>query len=742
MDTPPTPPVRPGRTLGLGILAHVDAGKTSLTERLLLHAGVIAELGSVDDGSTQTDTLALERDRGITIKAAVVSFELGRPGDPDPLTVNLVDTPGHSDFIAEVERSLAVLDGAVLVVSAVEGVQAQTRVLMRALRRLRIPTVLFVNKVDRSGARTEVVLREVVDRLGVTPVPLGRVVDEGTRAAAVVPDGLADLGLPARGPAEREDAEPEGGDRDAAAARERVVEALSRADDRLLADWLDAPHRVDASRLRAALGEQTRRGLVCPVLLGSAMTGAGVEDLAQALPDLLPARTPDPDAPLAATVFAVQRGASGEKVALVSVTSGSLAVRDRVLVHDGRTEWSPAPDPDPRHTTSASGDDGARCREERVTGLSVHARGEVRRVARVPAGRIARVVGLERARIGDLVGDAALARPLVHEFSPPTLETVVEACDPAERALLHTALTRLAEQDPLIDLRHDEVRGETHVSLYGEVQKEVIGATLEAEYAVAARFSTTSVICRERVTGSGAAFELIDVAPNPFLATVGLRVDPGPPGSGVRFSLEVELGSMPASFFTAVEDTVRATLGQGLHGWPVTDCVVTMTHSGYWPRQSHMHQKFDPSMSSTAGDFRALTPLVLMEAVRLAGTAVEEPVHRFDLEVPSDVLGAALSMLGHVRASPRETAVLGPVTRLRGEVPAERLHELQQRVPGLTSGLGDLVTAFDGYRPVVGPAPTRSRTDLDPLHRREYLLRLAGKLSAQPHSSERPTTLE
>src|SRR6478735_3864696 len=652
LDTPPTPPVRPGRTLGLGILAHVDAGKTSLTERLLLHAGVITELGSVDDGSTQTDTLVLKR----------------------------------------------------------------------ALQRLSIPTVLFVNKVDRSGARTDAVLQEVVDRLGVTPVPLVRVVDEGTRGAAVVPDALMALSLAARRPAERE-----GADRATAAARERVVEALSRADDRLLADWLDAPHRVDGSRLRAALGEQTGRGLVCPVLLGSAMTGAGVEELALALPDLLPARTTDPEASLAATVFAVQRGGAGEKVALVSVTSGCLAVRDRVLVHDGRTVGTMASDPGTRHTPSVSGDD-VRCREERVTGLSVHARGGVQRVARVPAGRIARVVGLERARIGDLVGDAALARPLVHEFSPPTLETVVEACDPAERATLHTALTRLAEQDPLIDLRHDEVRGETHVSLYGEVQKEVIGATLEADFGVEATFSTTTVICRERVTGSGAAFEVIDVPPNPFLATVGLRVDPAPSGSGVRFALEVELGSMPASFFTAVEDTVRATLGQGLHGWPVTDCVVTMTHSGYWPRQSHMHQKFDKSMSSTAGDLRALTPLVLMEALRLAGTAVEEPVHRFDLEVPSEVLGAALTMLGHVRATPRETVVLGPVTRLRGEVPAERLHELQQRVPGLTSGLGDLACSFDGYRPVAGRPPVRSRTDLDPLHRREYLLRLAGKL--------------
>ena len=224
MDTPPTPPVRPGRTLGLGILAHVDAGKTSLTERLLLHAGVIAELGSVDDGSTQTDTLALERARGITIKAAVVSFELGAADDP--VTVNLVDTPGHSDFIAEVERSLAVLDGAVLVVSAVEGVQAQTRVLMRALRRLRIPTVLFVNKVDRSGARTDAVLQEVVDRLGVTPVPSA---GSSTRARAA-PRSSRTASRPWAwrrcGPAEREGARP--GHRGSPRARRRGAEPGGR----------------------------------------------------------------------------------------------------------------------------------------------------------------------------------------------------------------------------------------------------------------------------------------------------------------------------------------------------------------------------------------------------------------------------------------------------------------------------------------------------------------------------------
>src|SRR5882762_1816310 len=169
------------RTLNLGILAHVDAGKTSLTERLLFAAGVIDELGRVDDGNTQTDSLALERQRGITIKAAVVSFVVG------DVTVNLIDTPGHPDFIAEVERVLSVLDGAVLVVSAVERVQAQTRVLMRTLRRLRIPTLIFVNKIDRRGARYDGTLRHIAQKLSAAIVPMGSVRDLGSRDAVFTP---------------------------------------------------------------------------------------------------------------------------------------------------------------------------------------------------------------------------------------------------------------------------------------------------------------------------------------------------------------------------------------------------------------------------------------------------------------------------------------------------------------------------------------------------------------------------
>nr|WP_222109780.1 TetM/TetW/TetO/TetS family tetracycline resistance ribosomal protection protein [Streptomyces cupreus] len=652
--------------LNLGILAHVDAGKTSLTERLLHSVGVIDEIGSVDAGTTRTDTLALERRRGITIKSAVVSFPV------DDVTVNLIDTPGHPDFIAEVERVLGVLDGAVLVVSAVEGVQAQTRVLMRTLRRLRIPTLIFVNKIDRRGAREQDLLRALTRRLNVAVVPMGRTAGLGTREAAFTP-GL--------GPS--------------------ALDVLADHDDHLLTAYVE--NTVSYDRLRTALVDQTRQSLVHPVYFGSAVTGAGMDALVSGIKELLPTADGNPGGPVSGTVFKVERGPAGEKIAYARMFSGTLGVRVPVVFGDARQEG-------------------------KVTAVSVFEHGTDVRCDEVPAGRIAKLWGLADIRIGDALGRPRKAES--HCFAPPTLETVVVPAPGTEPRALHVALTQLAEQDPLIGLRHDEVRGETSVSLYGEVQKEVVQATLADEYGLDVTFRETTPLCIERPAGTGVAAEFIKKG-HPFLATVGLRVEPAPAGAGVDFRLEVELGAMPYAFFKAVEDTVRETLGQGLHGWRVPDCTVTMTHSGYCPRQSHAHQGFDKSMSSTGYDFRGLTPLVLMEALRRAGTQVHEPMHRFSIEAPADTLGALLPVLAGLGAVPGSTETRGSVCVLDGAVPAARVHELEQRLPGLTRGEGELESAFDHYAPVTrGTLPERARTDHNPLNRKEYLLNVTRRVGS------------
>ncbi|HSC72738.1 MAG TPA: translation factor GTPase family protein [Gaiellaceae bacterium] len=601
------------RTLNLGIVAHVDAGKTTLTERLLHAAGVIDEVGSVDKGTTQTDFLPLEQQRGITIRAAVVSFELG------DLTVNLIDTPGHPDFIAEVERVLSVLDGAVLVVSGVEGVQPQTRVLMRALRRLRIPTLLFVNKLDRAGADFDRVVGEIAERL--TP-------------AAVVP----------------------GGD----------IEILAENDDELLAAYLEGD--VPPERARAALAEQSRRALVYPVLRGSAIRGEGVEELGAALGELLPSAAGDPDGPLSATVFKIERGAEGEKVAYVRLFSGTLRTRESVD-------------------------------EQKVTAIAVFERGAAVRRPSVSGREIAKVWGLRELRVGDTLGEPPPQTPR-REFAPPTLQSVVAPVDPEDARRLRLALAQLAEQDPLIDVR-DEAGRELTVSLYGEVQREVIEATLAQDLGVDAVFHETSPICVERPARSGEALEVLHAETNPYNATIGLRIEPAPDDFGLEFRLDVDTRNVPlyvygtrGSFREQMERYVRAALKEGPSGWQVVDCVVTMTRCMYSGADG------PPSLrgpTSTAADFRKLTPLVLAQALERAGTVVCEPVVRLKLEVPTRSVGAVLPALARLGAAVETPVPRGELSTVEALLPVTCADELQRQLPGLTGGEGVAESTFAGY---------------------------------------------
>jgi ribosomal protection tetracycline resistance protein len=655
-------------TLNLGILAHVDAGKTSLTERLLYTAGAIDKIGSVDGGNTQTDTLDLERQRGITIKAAVVSFVI------DDFTVNLIDTPGHPDFIAEVERALNVLDGAVLVISAVEGVQAQTRLLMQALRRLRIPTLFFVNKIDRRGARVDEVLQQISERLAPDVIAMGAVDNSGTKLATFAPYGAEDEGF-----------------------RDRLIEVLAEHDDQILSNYVEKETAVSYEELQGGLVKQVGRALVHPVFFGSAITGAGMDALVAGISDLLPPAKGDADGSISGTIFKIERGHSGEKIAYVRMFSGTIRARERVVVGGGR--------------------------EAKVSGIRVFDRGSISPSASISAGQIGKLWGLGDIKIGDTIGLQRETTSSLH-FAPPTLETVIAPRRLSDKGALRIALTDLAEQDPLINLRQDNIRQELFLSLYGEVQKEVIQQTLMTDFGIDVEFRETTMICVERPIGTGAALEILKKAPNPFLATIGLRIDPAPINSGLKFNLEIEYGSVPPAFLEAVEETAMETLRQGLHGWQVTDCTVAMTHAGY------------ASPQSTAADFRSLTPLVVMEALKMAGTSVCEPIHRFQLDLPADALGPVMPLLARLGAIPRPPVMRGSSCLLEGDIPAARVHEVHLLLPGLTRGEGVLEAAFESYRPVQGAIPERARTDRNPLNRKQYLLRLSGRvLSPSPTAS-------
>lgn len=648
--------------VNIGILAHVDAGKTSLTERILFEAGVIPAIGSVDHGTTQTDTLELERQRGITIQSAVVSFQLG------DRKVNLIDTPGHPDFIAEVERALGALDGVVLVVSAVEGVQAQTRRLARAIKNLRLPCLVFVNKIDRVGARDMDLLRDIQDSLHFDLVPVNRVQNVGSSAAST---SSCAFGQP-----------------DIA---EHAIDVLSRQDASLLDLYVHCGGEVPAANIERALQQQSHRAEVSPVVFGSAMTGAGVGDVLEGIRRYLPVASGCEDAALSAEAFKIQRSPEGERIVYFRIWNGSFAVRERVDI------VRPGDSMNGEGVTSA-----------KVTGIDVFANGKAVVCSHATAGEIVRVHGLGEVRVGDWLGE--ITRPHDLEFGPPVFESRVQPVDSSQRIAMNNAITELVDQDPLIASRRDERTSELFIRLYGEVQKEVVRETLRNDFGVEVTFDPSHVVCIERLIGRGAHIEYMGQGNNPFAATIGLRIEPGPDESGVRY--DYQPGSLPHAFYTAIEDSVRETLQEGMYGWEITDCRITLTDVAY------------SSPVSVAADFRNLAPLVLVEALRRAGTMVCEPVQSFTLSVPVDRSGDTLHALVHARAVVRDTALIGERCVIRGTIPAAEVDAFERKLPEISRGIGEMDARHAAYAPVVGDVPTRRRSEPDPFDRGRYLARL------------------
>ena len=314
-----------------------------------------------------------------------------------------------------------------------------------------------------------------------------------------------------------------------------------------------------------------------------------------------------------------------------------------------------------------------------------------------------------------------------HHFAPPTFESVVEAADPADGQRLRVALGQLAEQDPLIDVRQDDTRSEISVSLYGEVQREVIEATLADEYDLEVAFRETTTICVERPTGSGEAAEILNTPTNPFHADLGLRIEPAAPGSGVEVHVSGEIDPRDAplyvfktfaAFAKRMDEYVRLALAEGLHGWQVTDCVVTVTKIAYSLADGPPSRR---GPMPAARDLKKLVPLVLVQALEQGGSAVCEPVFRIAAEVPTGAIGAMLAALGRLGAESPTPSAHGELSVLEATLPATRVQELRRQLPGLTGGEGVLDSEFAGYQPVNGEPPIRRRLTPDPRNLEEYL---------------------
>ncbi|MCQ6567328.1 TetM/TetW/TetO/TetS family tetracycline resistance ribosomal protection protein [Bacillus mycoides] len=641
-------------TINIGIVAHVDAGKTSLTERILYETNVIKEVGRVDSGNTQTDSMELERQRGITIKASVVSFFI------DDLKVNVIDTPGHADFIAEVERSFRVLDGAILVISAVEGVQAQTKILMRTLQKLNIPTILFVNKIDRSGANTEKVVKQIKELLSNEASPFYSVENEGTKDARIIEYKSYD----------------------------DCMERLAPFNESLLESYVNNEIIPDAL-LRKEIEKQIQQANVFPIFFGSAMTGIGVTRLLKNISALIPATKSAQDETLSGVVFKIERESSGEKIAYVRLFSGCLHVRKYV---------------DIQRSESLS-------HKEKIKKMCIFHNGNAVQASTVHSGEFCKVWGLTNIKIGDIIGKRTDYIKDIH-FAEPQMEAAIEAVQKERIHDLYAALMELCEEDPLIKVWKDDVHNELYIRLFGEVQKEVIETTLYEKYNLQVTFSNTRVVCIEKPIGIGNSFDVMGEKENPFYATIGFKVERGALNSGITYNLGVELGSLPLAFHKAIEDTVFQTLKQGLFGWEVTDIIVTLTHTGY------------ASPITTASDFRNLTPLVLMDALKQAKTCVFEPINEFELTVPEHAISTAMYKLAAIPATFAEPTLHNDSYHLTGSLPVAKTEDFKRMLHSFTEGEGIFITKPTGFTKLTAPFPTRKRVDYNPLNRKDYLLRV------------------
>ncbi|WP_308636815.1 TetM/TetW/TetO/TetS family tetracycline resistance ribosomal protection protein [Paenibacillus silvisoli] len=653
----------------VGIFAHVDAGKTTTTEQMLYQSGHIRALGSVDTGTTHTDWLDVERERGISVRAAVTRFAWR------DVAINLVDTPGHVDFLSEVERSLRVMDGAVLIVSAVEGVQAQTEVIWQALRELSIPTLIYVNKMDRIGADAAAVLGQLHRLLSRQALPVMAPI--GAEASFEGGVSIAD---------ERSAAQHPWAD----AYRRMLLEGAAEQDEALLEAYLEGRPVEDAA-LSRVLVEGVHAGALYPVLFGASNRGIGVKELMDAVLTYLPAPGGSEEAPVSGVIFKMERDPVMGKIAYVRLYDGVIRNRDTVLNY-------------------------SRDMQDKVTQIRRVQGQKTEDIGVLKAGDIAAVYGWSRARIGDIIGSPE-GVPGEKRLAVPLLTVQVQWRNEAEYPAVVAAFQELADEDPLLDLQWLQDERELHLKVMGPIQMEVLTSILLSRFKLEVSFGAPSVIYKETPAAAGEGFVAYTM-PKPCWAILRFVIEPGERGSGLVYKSVVRGEKLLESYQNEVARRVPEALQQGLRAWEVTDLRVTLIEGEHhvW----HTHPL----------DFVIATPMGIMNGLANTGTKLLEPMLRFRLSVPEEYGGKLMNELVLMRGEFGAPVVRQERMELEGTLPVATTLDFPARLGSMTKGRGTLTTFFDGYRECPPDVDvSRQRRGVNPLDQARYILAVRNALS-------------
>ncbi|MGH3008470.1 MAG: elongation factor G [Gaiellaceae bacterium] len=671
------------RVRNIGIMAHIDAGKTTTTERILYYTGRTHKMGEVHEGAATMDWMAQEQERGITItSAATTAFWRDH-------RINIIDTPGHVDFTVEVERSLRVLDGAVAVFDSVAGVQPQSETVWRQADKYKVPRIAFINKMDRTGANFFAAVQSMRDRLGANPVPVQipvgsednftGVVDLVEMQAILYKDDLGQTFDVAEIPAELAEQAQE--------YHHQLIDAISHFDDEVLEAYIEDESSVTADMIRRAVRAGTLADAITPVLLGSAFKNKGVQPLLDAVVDYLPSpldvppvhgvdpksggdeeRAADPKAPFSALAFKVMSDPYVGKLTYFRVYSGTLKAGDRVLnTITGRTE-----------------------RVGRI--LQMHANHREER-EEIMAGEIAAGVGLKATTTGDTL--AADNAPIVLEsmtFPDPVISVAVEPKSKADQDKLSTGLQRLAEEDPTFRVETDEETGQTLISGMGELHLEIIVDRLKREFNVDANVGRPQVAYRETVSKPAEKVQGKFVRQTGGSGQYGdaiINLYPQEPGAGYEFADKIVGGKIPKEYIPAVDAGIQEAMGSGiLAGYPIVDLRVELIDGSYH------------DVDSSERAFKIAGSMAFKEAVKRAKPKLLEPVMLVEVTTPEEYLGDVMGNLNSRRGRVEGMEPVGNAQVVRAIVPLAEMFGYATDIRSMSQGRATFHMEFDHYEEV------------------------------------------
>ena len=664
----------------IGFIAHIDAGKTTVTERVLFLSGLTHKLGSVDEGTAVMDWMDQERERGITITAAAATTSWKEH------RINVIDTPGHVDFTAEVERSLRVLDGGVVVFDAVAGVQPQSETVWRQADKYRVPRICFINKMDRVGANFQRTIDMIRHRLKANPVPIQMPIGSNSEFQGVV-DILEEKALIyTEGSILAEEAPiPEECREEYLNYRDALMEKVAETDESLLIKYLEG-EEISSSELRSALRRSTIQNHIVPVLCGTALRNKGIQPLLDAIVDYLPSpldvppvtgvhpktgeemlREPSTDEPFSALAFKVVTDPYTGRLVYLRVYSGKVT--------SGSTVYNATK--------------GQRERMGRILKMFADRREEV---SELQAGDIAATVGLKNTFTGDtLTAENSQVLLEAIRFPQPVITMAIEPRSKADQDRLTDALVKLAEEDPTFIMRFDQETGQTVISGMGELHLEVLVERLKREFTVQANIGKPRVSYREAITSAVRAegrFVRQSGGRGQY-GHVWLEVEPLERGAGFVFEDKIVGGAVPREYISAVQQGVRDTLENGIvGGYPVIDVKATLVDGSY-------HEVDSSEMA-----FRVAGGIGMREALRRAGSVLLEPVMSVEVVTPGDFLGEILSDLSSRRSQINNMEGQGDTQMVSAYTPLAEMFGYATDLRSITQGRASYTMEFDHYQRV------------------------------------------